>query len=352
MKSKVNHFLKELIWKLRQIKLAFYKVSGSFLRKIGLGWFLNLKMPGWIKALIALAPAMILLGIFTFYPIINSFILSFYEGYNMFTQEVDGYTFTGNYLEVLGEKGFILAILNTAIIVGISVPISILVGLLIAVALNAIKALKGFFQTIFFLPYVTNTIAIGLVFAVIFKGNKFDLHNLGLANKLISLIGLKPIIFLGAGATYWAAMFTILFYSVWASLAFKIVVFLSGIQGIDKQYYQAAEIDGAKKAKIFRRITVPLISPMIFYILITSVIGAFKTYASVIAIVGDTGTITAGINGEINLKTIVFYIYDYLKLSGVPGRISLAAAASIILFAIILLLTLIQFWVSKKRVHY
>ena len=342
--------LKNIVWFLRSKIHHFGQRVENFLTKIHLGFIV--KWPAWLKAIFYLAPALLLLGIFTFYPIINSFLISFYSGYNIQRGDFEGYTLIGNYVTVLKHANFGQAVYNTSMIVIISVPITILVGLLIAVALNSIKPLRGFFQSVFFLPYVTNSIAIGLVFAFIFKGNSNDLSNLGLANQILTWIGLDPIVWIGVGATYWSAMSVILIYSIWNGLAFKIIVFLAGIQGIDKQYYQSAQIDGASKNKAFWRITVPMISPMIFYILITSVIGAFKTYSSVVAIINKDGVITTGANGAINLKTIVFYVYDYISLAGQDGMMSLASAAAIILFGIILVFTLIQLWVGKKRVHY
>lgn len=307
------------------------------------------------KAGLYLFPALFLLVIFTFYPIVNSFMVSFYKGYNIQTGEIDGFTLIGNYQTVLNHPNFIKAIINTGVIVFISVPITVIVGLLISVALYSIKPLKGFFQTVFFLPYVTNTIAIGLVFAYIFSGNTTTINAgtaTGLANQFLKLFGASQIPWLSTGATYWSAMSVILIYSLWNGLAFKIIVFLAGIEGIDKQYYQASQIDGASKGKQFWRITVPLISPMILYILITSIIGAFKTYTSVVAIVGPEGVITSGADGPVYLKTIVFYVYDYISQAGLDGRMSLASSAAIILFAIILLFTAIQLAVSKRRVHY
>lgn len=307
------------------------------------------------QALLYLFPALLLLAIFTFYPIINSFMISFYKGYNIQTGEIDGFTLLGNYKTVLTHESFLQAVLNTGVIVFISVPATILVGLFIAIALHSIKPLKGFFQTVFFLPYVTNTIAIGLVFAYIFSGNSITIEAgvaTGLANQFLKLFGASPIPWISTGATYWSAMTVILIYSLWNGLAFKIIVFLSGIEGIDKQYYQSSQIDGATRAKQFWKITVPLISPMILYILITSIIGAFKTYTSVVAIIGPTGVIQTGIEGPVYLKTIVFYVYDYIEQAGQNGMMSLASAAAIILFAIILIFTAIQLAVSKKRVHY
>jgi len=348
--KKANSRFNQFLWKARSIINYSAVKTDDFFTRHRLGFIT--RWPGWLKAIFYLLPAMTLLLIFTFYPIVNSFVISFYTGYNIQTGEFDDYTFLGNYMTVLKHEGFKQAVLNTSIIVLISVPVSIFLGLLIAVALNSIKPLKSFYQTIFFLPYVTNSIAIGLVFAFMFKGNTNDLTNLGLANQIISWLGGQPIVWIGVGATYWSAMAVILIYSVWNGLAFKIIVFLSSIQGIDKQYYQAAQIDGASKVKSFSRITVPLISPMIFYILITSVIGSFKTYSSVVAIINRQGIITTGATGMINLKTIVFYVYDYIGQAGADGMMSLASAAAIILFAIILVLTVVQLQVGKRRVHY
>lgn len=312
---------------------------------------LDFNMPGWLKVMLYLAPVMILLSIFTFYPILNAFRLVIYRGYNSADGSITGYTILGNFITVLKEPNFVLpsqgtsssAMLNTLAIVGIGVPISVVLSLIIAVALSSIKPLKNFFQTILFLPYVTNSIAIGLVFAYMFKSG-----DNGLVNQILSFFGIQSISWIEVGATYWSAMGVLLFYTIWDSLAFKIMVFLSGIQGIDKQFYQAAAIDSASKGRIFKKITVPLLSPMIFYIVITSIIGAFKTYTSVIAIFGDAGS-PAG--ARFTLKTIIFYIYDYLSVA-TPGNMSLAAASSIVLFVLILFLTIIQLQISKKRVHY
>ena len=341
-------FLTLFIW----ILSGFLKGSKGVSK--GYAWTWK-RSSNWVKVLIYLSPAMILLLVFTFYPIINSFIISFYTGYNVQTGEFDGYTLIGNYYQVLvREEGFRQAVINTAYIVVITVPATVIISLFIAVALASIKPLKGFYQTIFFLPYITNTIAIGLVFAYIFSGNPRTVqHTLGLMNQIIVWFGGQPVIWLGAGgATYWSAMSVILIYTIWNGLAFKIIVFLSGIQNIDKQYYQAAQIDGASKSKQLRRITVPLISPMIFYIMITSVIGGFKTYTSVVAIINQEGVIPTGATGPINLKTIVFYVYDFIGEAGSDGMMSYASAAAIILFAIILVFTVIQLQVGKRRVHY
>ncbi len=342
--------IKNVIWKIRKYYTRFKNHVSKRRVKIEDKIHFKLELPTFGRALLYLAPALILLAIFTFYPIFNSFILVIYRGYKLSDGTISGYSLFGNFTQIINSAGFIKpmqgyptsVITNTLLLVFLTVPLSVILSLIIAVALNSIKPLKNLFTTIFFLPYVTNTIAIGLVFAYMFSGN------FGLVNQFLGLFGIAPVTWIDRGASYWSA-FTVLFvYTIWDSLAFKIMVFLSAIQGIDRQYYQAADIDATPKGRVFRRITVPLLSPMIFYIVITSVIGAFKTYSSVVAIFGDTA---APAGAQYNLKTIVFYIYDYINNTA-PGNLSLAAAASIILFLIILVFTLLQMYVGKKRVHY
>jgi len=332
-KTKVGGFLHKYI---------FHPVAYFFNRFVfrPLGQVFN---RNFFHAMIYLLPALILLCIFTFYPIINSIILAFYKNYTPVDKMFDGYTLD-NFRDIIARPGFVAALRNTAIIVFISVPISVIISLFVAVMLNSIKRLKSFFQTIFFLPYVTNTIAIGLVFSYMFD------YRYGLINKALKVLGIAAIHWKDAQASYFNAMTTLMIYIIWGSLAFKILVFTAGLQNIDKQYYDAAKVDGTTRWRIFRRITVPLLSPMIAYITITSLIGSFKTYTTVVAIYGEEGR-TAG--GK-DLRTIVFYVYDYIMGGKAlnPGELSRGAAASLILFGIILVFTLIQLYVSKKRVHY
>lgn len=370
--NKVKEFFANISWKIKQGNRAV----NNFIERVFP--FLT-RWPQWLKAIFYLAPGMILLLVFTFYPIINSFIVSFYVGYGFDAVEgswmYDSMTLIDNYAFVLAASDFGQAVLNTTYIALITVPLSVIIALLIAVSMTSIKTLKGVYQSVFFLPYVTNSIALGLVFAFMFKnnGNELKLYfdwvqagspvgaepqmSFGLINQILVWLGAKPVVWLGGGAenimgaTYISALTVLLIYTIWNGLAFKIIVFMSGIEGIDKQYYQAAQVDGATKLKTFSRITVPMISPMIFYIVVTSMIGAFKTYSSVVAIIGVDGIITIGAE-PINLKTIVFYIYEFLEFATVPGSLSYASAAAIILFGIILVFTLIQFWVGSKRVHY
>ena len=297
---------------------------------------------GWLY----LAPVIILVAIFLIYPLVNTIFIAFTSNYKYATGEFDGLTLT-NFTYVLGltsrtvdghtfrETNLIeYAIPNTFLVVIITVPVSTLLSLLIAVALNSIKWLQKVLQTIFFLPYVTNTIAVGMVFSVI-----FDYH--GIINYLFG----TDVTWI-YGATRWTAMVPLMLYIVWGSIPFKILVLLSGLQGIDKQYYQAAQIDSAPKAKVLWRVTVPLLSPQILYLLITSFIGAWKEYTAIVGLFGGPGTYGKGSTDK-NMLTMVYYVYDNLQT-----QTSSAAAAAVILFIIILAFTGLQFLVSKKRVHY
>lgn len=306
---------------------------------------LEWKKDGW-KAIIALAPMLIILIIFTFYPIINTMIISFFPSYNYNFNTFGDFGF-GSYQKVLLDPNFWNALGITALMVVVSVPISIIVALLITVVLNSIKPLRGFFQTIFFLPYVTNGIAFGLVFATIFSPQPY-----GLVNTMLSWFNIDPVAWTGEAAyvPLWAGIFVITVYSVWNGLAFKILVFLSGIQGIDKQYYQAAQIDGASKFRVFRKVTLPLLSPMVLYITITSLIGAFKAYSSVVSLYGEN----MGNGSEGTFMTAVGYIYKFFGTiqKGRPENLSIAAAAAVVLFVFILIITGLQMLYNKKRVHY
>ena len=296
-----------------------------------------------IKAWFYLAPALVLLIIFTFYPIFNAFFLVILKDFNYLQGTYQGFTLTENFVHVIRNQNFTQAMINTMLITFVSVPVSVIIALLVSVWLNAVVKLRGTFQTIFFLPYVTNAIAIGMAFAFLFN------RDYGLINTVMGWFGMNPINWVGLGASWGHAMFSLLVYVVWGGMAFKIMVFLSGLQSIDKQYYDAARVDSTKRSRIFRKITVPLLSPMIFYITITSFIGAFKAYTEVIGMFGQR---LGPAGNDRALITVVALVYDALDRSGVPGALSEAAAASIILFSITLVFTLINMQVSKKRVHY
>jgi multiple sugar transport system permease protein len=297
------------------------------------------------KAWLYLAPAMLLLGVFTFYPLFNAFYLAFLEDFSYLDRTATGFTLFGNFIEVITDVNFKRALINTSYIVFISVPISVIVALFISVALNSIKKFQSLLQTIFFLPYVTNAIAVGMAFAFIFH------TDYGLFNMLLGAFGIDPINWVGAGASWGTAMFALLVYTVWGGLAFKIMVFLSGLQSIDKQYYDAARVDSTPRWRVFTRITVPLLSPMIAYITITSFIGAFKAYRTIVGMFGPTLRPPGALSKD-SLITIVGLVYDAMDKADQIGAMSEAAATSIILFLITLAFTGLQMIVSRKRVHY
>ena len=305
------------------------------------------------KAWLYLAPAIVLLLIFTAWPIFNTVRMSLLEGYNAM-QASAGVKFNfgfKNFVDVISYGNFLDYLWNTILLCFLTVPISTILALIIAVCLNAIKPFQRLLQTIFFLPYVTNSIAIGMVFAAMFNmvGNNFGDPNelvitAGIINNVIEFFGGERINWINAGSSYFHNMFVMVVYIVWNALPFKILVLLGGLQSVNKQYYEAAKVDGTSRFRTFTRITVPLLSPMITYVVITGFIGGFKEYSSIVGIFGDN----MGPTGDPDrLNTMVGYIYDSLSLN--PGR---ASAAALILFAIIFVVTLLNLYVSKKNTHY
>ena len=300
------------------------------------------------KAWIYLAPALILLAVFTFYPMVNTIRISFLEGYkSTLAYRPGGYRFDlgfENYIMVvLKNKSFFEGLYNTMVLAFITVPLSTILALLIAVALNSIKFLQKFIQTIFFLPYVTNSIAIGMVFAMIFNviqtGNIIE--DMGLFNRLLDVFGIAPIDWISMGASKATKMFVSSVYIIWNALPFKIMILLGALQSVNKQYYEAAKVDGTTKFRIFTKITVPLISPMLAYVIITGFIGAFKEYSSLVGIFGENLS-------AYGMNTMVGFIYDSLELVWEGD----AAAGAVVLFLIILVFTGIQGIINKKKVHY
>ena len=292
----------------------------------------NLK--GWLYLL----PAILFLGFFMVYPLVDVFIYSFEEGYNSASQ-----TFFGvglyNYSYVLHDPYFLQALKNTFILVIITVPLSTIIALLISVGLNSITPLKKLYQTVYFLPYVTNTLAVGLVFMILFKKTAYTD---GLANLILAWFGKGPIDFIDG--PYWAKMFVLCFYTIWVVMPFKVLILTSALASVNQDYYNAAKVDGTSPFRIFRKITLPMISPMIFYLVITGFIGAFKAYSDAVALFGTN------LNAA-EMNTIVGYVYDMLYGDS-GGYPSYASAAAIILFAVVFTITLINLSISKKNVHY
>jgi len=290
------------------------------------------------KAWLYLLPAILFLGVFMVYPLIDVFVYSFEEGYNSASQTFFGIG-TYNYSYVLHDPYFLQALKNTFILVLITVPISTGLALLIAVGLNSIEPLRKMYQTIYFLPYVTNTLAVGLVFMILFKKTPYTD---GLVNLVLNWFGANSVDFIEG--PYWAKMFVLCFYTVWVVLPFKILILTSALASVNENYYKAARVDGTKPFRIFTRITLPMISPTLFYLIITGFIGAFKAYSDAVALFG-TNLNTAEMN------TIVGYIYDMLYGNS-GGYPSYASAAAILLFAIVFTITCINLLISKKHVHY
>ncbi len=291
-----------------------------------------------MKAWLYLLPAILFLGIFMVYPLADVFIYSVEEGYNSASQ-----TFFGvglyNYDYVLHDPYFLQALKNTFILVIITVPLSTGLALLISLALSSIEKLQNWFQTIYFLPYVTNTLAVGLVFMILFKKTAYSD---GLINMFIHWFGGSSVDFIDG--PYWAKMFVLCLYTIWVVMPFKVLILTSALASVNQQYYSAAKVDGTSKFRIFYKITLPMISPMIFYLIITGFIGAFKAYSDAVALFGTD------LNAA-EMNTIVGYVYDMLYGDS-GGYPSFASAAAIILFAIVLTITCINLLISKKNVHY
>ena len=294
----------------------------------------NNNRKGWLY----LMPAFAFLGAFLVYPLIDVLIYSFEEGYNFASQTSFGMGIY-NFSYVLRDPYFLQALKNTFILVIVTVPLSTGIALLISLALSSIEKLRQFYQTVYFLPYVTNTLAVGLVFMILFKQTPYSD---GLMNRILSWFGAAPVDFIGG--PYWAKMFVLCFYTVWIVLPFKVLILTSALASVDETYYNAAKVDGTSRGRIFWKITLPMISPTIFYLVITGFIGAFKAYSDAVALFG-VDLNAAGMN------TIVGYIYDMLY-GNAGGYPSYASAAAVILLAIVLTITCMNLLVSRKHVHY
>ena len=308
------------------------------------------------KAWLYLSPVIILTLVFTVYPIVNTVRMAFLDDYKLM-EEVGGRMFNfgvDNFKRVIEYQGFLNGLKNTMLLTLITVPVSTFLALLIAVCLNSIKALNRLLQTIYFLPYVTNTIAIGLVFSTMFSmvGVGITTENpiittSGIINNVIEFFGGTRINWLNEGSTWAANMFVMVVYIVWNALPFKILILLGGLQSVNKQYYDAAKVDGTSRARTFLRITVPMLSPMIAYVVITGFIGGFKEYSSIVGVFGDN---MGPAGSQYQMDTMVGFINRNIMDSNAhEGK---ASAAALILFVIIFIVTMLNMYVSKKRVHY
>lgn len=289
---------------------------------------------GWLYLL----PALVFLGLFLVYPLVDVMIYSLEEGFNFASQTYRGVGL-GNFSYVLRDPYFLQAVKNTFILVIITVPVSTGLALLISLGLSSIRKLRELYQTVYFLPYVTNTLAVGLVFMILFKKTPYSD---GLANLVLSWFGAGPVDFIDG--PYWAKMLVLCVYTVWIVMPFKILILTSALASVNPLYYSAARIDGTPRWRVFTRITLPMISPTVFYLVITGFIGAFKAYSDAVALFG-VDLNAAGMN------TIVGYVYDMLYGDS-GGYPSYASAAAMLLFAIVLTITCINLLVSRKHVHY
>lgn len=310
---------------------------------------------GWLFVL----PAVILMCVFTFYPIINAFIGAFKQNYNGLNGAFDGWGFE-NFVRVLkgdtgtGGANFLQCLVNTVVFTLVSVPLSTLLALLISVALTSIKPLQKAYQTVLFLPYLTNALAMGAVFATFFTivGTRSNTETVGLFNMVLGWFGIDPVDWIGkaGGPTWemgsltipWPKYIVMIIYEVWAGLPFKILILFSSLQSVNKQYYDAAKIDGASKNTILWKITTPMISPMISYLIVTGIMGGMKQYTAVVGIFGEQMGI------DYDMGTVVGYIYQYID----KGMTGYAFAGSLLLFFIIMIFTGINRAVSKKKVKF
>ena len=304
------------------------------------------------KAWLYLAPAIVLLLIFTVWPIFNTLRMAFWDDYSIMKDLGGDLEFKfgiKNFVKVIDYQGFKDCLKNTLLLTVLTVPISTILALLIAVCLNSIKPLQRLLQTIFFLPYVTNSIAIGMVFEAMFNiiglsPDAASAESWGIINNIIGLFGMDPVNWINMNSGYWPNIWVMVFYIVWNALPFKILILLGGLQSINKQYYDAAKVDSTPRVRVFTKITVPLLSPMLAYVVITGFIGGFKEYSSIVGIFGDD---MKAVGTDHSLNTMVGYIYE--ALGNNEGR---ASAAALILFAIIFVVTMINLYVSKKKTHY
>lgn len=268
-----------------------------------------------------LIPAFSIIMVFQIFPIFYALQLSFFR-WDMLTNKV----FIGfsNYINLLKEKEFWKSVLVTLYYVGVSIPLGLGLALFIAVLLNnKIKAL-GVYRTAFFLPYITSTAAVALVWLWIYNSKEY-----GLLNYLLGLVGISPIKWLED--PNWA-MPAIILMLIWKNLGFNVIIFLTRLQSIDKSYYEAGSIDGANAFQKFMYITWPLLKPTTLFLLTMSTIFAFRIFPSIYVM-----TPNGGPNGT--TTTIVFYLY---KNAYEQFRMGYAASIAYVLFFIILLVTFIQ----------
>lgn len=285
----------------------------------------------WVAGYIFIAPVAIGLFIFYIIPFIQNFWFSFND-VNKFNQA----TFVGiqNYKDLLKEPDLLLALKNTFLYALFTVPIGLALSLVVAALLNTKIKGTSFYRTIYFLPSVTMAAAVALVWKLMFHGE------FGILNEFLGLFGIEGQSWLTNPKT---ALFCVMIVSIWSSVGYNMIILLAGMQGIPASYYEAAELDGASPARTFFKITLPLLSPTIFFVSITGLIGAFQVFDSIYMMIGPE-------NPAFNaVKTMNVLFYQNAFMYGYKGY---AAAISIFMFVIIMIITAIQLVAQKKWVNY
>lgn len=278
------------------------------------------------QAWLFLLPALIIIGVFNILPLIKTFIMSMQKG-TLNNLEFNGFK---NFQIVLQDPKFHDAIGNTALFAFVVVPVGLIISMFIAVTIFEKIKHKGICETIFFIPYLTSVIAVGIVFRFLFNGDY------GFINYLLGFIHVGPINFLDDPNM---SMITLIIFGIWSGLAFNIIILLSGLRTIDEGYYKVADMFGATKMEQFFKITLPQLIPTITFLLMMNFINAFKVYAQVFSLFnGKAGIANSATTG-------VFYIFNKFY---VEYRYGQGMAAAVILFALILLFTLIQNYVLKR----
>ncbi len=325
-----------------------------------------------LKPYLYILPAAIIIFAFRVVPIFISFLVSFFRWSITGVQE---FIFLKNYIELFSDFEFWKSLLNTFNLVILVIPLTMIFSLIFATLLNGIKRFRGFFRTLYFIPMVTSLVAVSIVWKIIFTpGN-------GLANHFLTFLGFNPlawlaesrgifdIFFTNLGLDFNSfiigisslfniseniiyslfggpslALFCIIIVCIWKSVGYCTIIYLTGIQNIPQVYYEAAEIDGASKLRQFFGITIPLISPTTFYILLTTTITTFQVFSQIYLMTGPP------VGGPLGTtKVIVYYIFD--KGFGESQNLSFASAVALILFIIIYTITALLKKLEKK-VHY
>ncbi|MFQ7312046.1 MAG: carbohydrate ABC transporter permease [Sellimonas sp.] len=286
----------------------------------------------WVAGYLFIAPVTIGLFIFYVFPFLQNFWFSFND-VNKFNMA----TFNGieNYKQLFHEPDLLLALKNTFLYAIITVPIGLIISLVLASFLNSKIKGKGIYRTIYFLPSVTMAAAVALVWKLIFNGDY------GILNEILGVFGVEGQSWLTNPDT---ALYCVMMVGIWSGAGYNMIILLAGMQGVSKSYYEAAEIDGAGPVQRFFKITIPLVSPTIFFVTITGLIGAFQVFDTLYMMIDMDK------NPAFNaVKTVNVLFYQNAFVYGYKGY---AAAISIFMFVIIMIITVFQLWGQKKWVNY